>query len=96
MDDCTTILEVERAAAASAAPASTSQASRDDAKSSGEEDGDGGDAGEKWKGIGRVFPESCVIEDIDARHLVLIRDQFKNRDTRVSVLPPPPEKRSRY
>lgn len=92
MDDCTTILEVERAAATSAAPASTSQASRDDAKSPGEEDGDDGD-GEKWKGIGRVFPESCVIEDIDAGHLVLIRDQFKNRDARVSILLPPKKRR---
>lgn len=84
MDDCTTVLEVERAAAASAAPAPTSQASRDDAKGPGEEDGDDGD-GEKWKGIGRVFPESRVIEDIDAGHLVLIRNQFKDRDTRVSI-----------
>lgn len=88
MDDCTTILEVKRAPAS---PASTSQASRDDAESAGEEGGDDGD-GEKRKGIGRVFPESCVIEDIDAGHLVLIRDQFKNRDTRVSILLPPKNK----
>lgn len=83
MDNCTTILEVERV------PASPASTSRDDAESPGEKGGDDGD-GEKWKGIGRVFPESCVIENIDAGHLVLLRDQFKNRDTRVSVLLPPP------
>lgn len=69
MDDCTAVLEVEGAAA---------KASRD-AKGVGQEDG-----GQRRKGFGRVFPEPRVIENVDAGDIVLIGDQFKDRDIRVS------------
>lgn len=70
MDDCTAVLEVEGAAA---------KASRD-AKGVGQEDG-----GQRRKGFGRVFPEPRVIENVDAGDIVLIGDQFKDRDIRLDT-----------
>lgn len=69
MDDCAAVLEVERAAA---------KASRG-AKGLGEKDG------QRREGIGRVFPEPRVIENVDAGDIVLVGDQSADRDIRVST-----------
>lgn len=69
MDDCAAVLEVERAAA---------KASRG-AKGLGEKDG------QRREGIGRVFPEPRLVENVDAGDIVLVGDQSADRDIRVST-----------
>lgn len=69
MDDCAAVLEVERAAA------KTSRG----AKGLGEKDS------QRREGIGRVFPEPRLVENVDAGDIVLVGDQSADRDFRVST-----------